>query len=78
MAMVRIRGRQRRSEWKIKRDIDGFRFNGINMEAERDPRLKNEGGKLWFNPDGNVTQSLFLESEEKIMYNIDTKEVRIK
>jgi hypothetical protein len=52
--MVTIRGRQRRSEWKIKRDIDGFRVNAGKLET--------------------IDKSFYLEREEKVMYNLDTKE----
>jgi hypothetical protein len=58
MVMVKIKGRQRRSQWKIKRDIDGFRVNEGTLET--------------------TDHSFYLEKGEKIMYNTDTKEVRIR
>jgi hypothetical protein len=78
MAMVTISGKRRRDVFRVKRDIDGFRFTNDKIEAVSNPNMKNESNKLWFNPDANVGESVYLRTGEKIKYNTVTKEVRIE
>jgi hypothetical protein len=49
MAMVRIHGRQRRKNWKIKRDIDNYRTDGGTLETVDHSYYVETGEKVMYN-----------------------------